>query len=84
MLINAAAIVIFYSSYYSGFILHWYYKAGLIIVLCGAVLYISELYKSFKILSKSKPAQTKPAEAKPEAEKSVIENIHPEIPDSEI
>lgn len=52
--VDAAALAVFYISYYSSFGLNWYYRAGLIAVLCGIIIYLSELFKAKKLLSRTK------------------------------
>jgi O-antigen/teichoic acid export membrane protein len=66
--VDVIAITVFYISYYSSFALSWYYRTGLIVVLCGIIIYLSELFKAKKLLSRTKITNkdTVPAEIPPE------------------
>jgi O-antigen/teichoic acid export membrane protein len=77
MAVNSAAMVIFYGAWYSHFDLNWYYRAGIIAVMCGAIIYFSELYKAKKLLRKDK-ISAKPAGNAAEIENEVI-TTEPEL-----
>lgn len=59
ILLDITALVLFYVFYYYKIDFDYLYKAAAVIILSGAVIYISELYKARKLLVKTKPASQK-------------------------
>lgn len=74
--VNIAAMAIFYISWYSAFQLTWFLRVIVMGVFCGAVIYISGLYKAKKLLSRSKTSAL-PKDS-PETEPEII-NHQPEV-----
>lgn len=54
LFVDIIAMGMFYGAYYSGLELTWIYRIALIVVLSGAILYLSQLYKAKRLLTKTK------------------------------